>query len=145
LSDLENANASGCIFTHEHDITQYALEHLTPSAYVMYCKIRESFTSDVMHSATDVQMHKTHCPRITYVLCQALWCYHKDKQATCNQAAQEEQAICNHLYAVPTPKHHHCNILLHIHARKHCHSCCKWGHIRATCPTHPYQRLGPCT
>jgi hypothetical protein len=31
---------------------------------------------------------------------------------------------------------------LHVHARKRCHSCREWGHIRATCLTCPYRRLG---
>ena len=115
LSDLENANALGRIFTHEHDITQYTLEDLTPSAYVAYCKIRELFTSNVTHLATKAQTCQMCHPQITYAPCHTLWCYHEDEQAARNQAAQEEQAICNHLYAAPMPKHCCHNIPLHIH------------------------------
>ena len=125
LSDLENANTLGHIFAHKHDITQYALEHLTPSTYIAYCKIHKLFTSDVTHSVTNVriQMCQPHHPRITYAPRQALWRYYKDEHATRKQAAQEEQAICNHLYAAPMPKHRCCNIPLHVHACKCCHSC----------------------
>jgi len=140
LSNLENANVLGHIFAHEHDITQYALEHLTPSAYVAYCKICKSFTGDVTYSATDIriQTYQSHYLWITYAPCQALWRYYKDEQAAHNHAAQEEQAICDHLYTTPTPKHHCHNIPLHIHACKRCHSCHEWGHIRAICLTYPY-------
>ena len=54
LSALENANALGCIFTHEHDITTYLLENLIPSSYIMYTKICKSFTRHVTYSALNV-------------------------------------------------------------------------------------------
>jgi len=54
LSALENANALGHIFAHEHDITTYLLKNLMPSSYIVYAKICKSFTGHVMHSALDV-------------------------------------------------------------------------------------------
>jgi len=62
LSDLKYANALGCIFAHKHNITQYALKHLMPSAYIMYCKIHQSFTRQVMHSVLNIQVCKSQHP-----------------------------------------------------------------------------------
>ena len=56
LSDLENANAVGRILAHEHDINQYALDHLTPAALVTYYKISQTFKGPIAHSATDTRI-----------------------------------------------------------------------------------------
>ena len=79
LSDLENANALGCIFAYENDITTYALEHLMPAAYIKYIKIHASFNGHVTHSVLDV---RTHHPQGTSKPFQSYW---EKTQETCDQ------------------------------------------------------------
>jgi ligand-binding sensor protein len=145
LSALENANALGRIFAHEQDITTYLLENLTPSLYVMYTKIRKSFMGHITFSATDV--HTRH-PRGMLMLGQSIW---ENDQEIRDQLVQKEQDECDMDNFCPprSPRSRsQCpipvrrNIPLHVHVRKRCHHCHKWGHIRATCPTRLYQYLG---
>ena len=64
LSDLENTNAVGRIMAHEHDINQYALDHLTPSSLVAYYKISQSFKGPVTHSAANTCIRTREHPSI---------------------------------------------------------------------------------
>ena len=143
LSDLENANALGRIFAHENDITTYALEQLTPAAYIEYVKIRGTFNGHVTHSALDV---RTHHPRGTSAPFQSYW--EKTQEARDQDARDQQDEYDSDTFRParssrsrrPIPVRR--NVPLHVHARKRCHRCHKWGHIRATCPTRPYQYLG---
>ena len=142
---LKNANALGRIFAHEQDITTHLLENLMPSSYVAYAKIRKSFTGHLTFSASDV---RTRHPRGMLMLGQSTW---ENDQEIRDQLVHEEQNDYDSdtfgPRRSPRSQSRHpilvCrNIPLHVHARKRCHHCHKWGHIRATCPTRPYQYLG---
>jgi len=85
LSDLKNANMLGCIFAHENNITTYALEHLTPAAYIEYIKIHGTFNGHVTHSVLDICMHH---PQGTSVPFQSYW---EKTQETCDQDACDKQ------------------------------------------------------
>jgi hypothetical protein len=139
LSTLENANALGRIFAHEMDITQYCLDHLTPDAYFEYCKQRQDFMGEVTRSALDTRVIKRAKPsRIISLPHDATRRYAKRAHARYNALDAEEEHIRRGLHCPPAPKRlRRDNVPLHIHARKQCHRCMEWGHIRATCPTRP--------
>ena len=140
LSDLENANAVGRILAHEHDINQYALEHLTPSALVAYYKISQSFKGPIAHSAADTRIRTRERPSIVSLPQGASLKFQKQTKEKLSHEELVEQRIRERLHSAPGPaKRLRRNIPLHVHERKRCHRCREWGHIRATCPTRPYK------
>ena len=124
LSDLKNANAVGRIMAHEHDINQYALDHLTPSSLVAYYKISQSFKGPIPHSAADTCIHTRERPSIISLPHGASLKFQQRIKEKLSHEELVEQRICECLHSAPGPAKHlrhnipFPDIPLHVHQRK---------------------------
>jgi hypothetical protein len=143
LSELENANILGRLLAHDGDVVQYLCTHGNPRTYLAYSGLSNSFKGQVTRSALDTRvLQRSPTPRRIISLPLNANKRLEEEKEDKKDLEELEQTLRNRLHTRISRERTHVptNIPLHLHARKRCHRCNQWGHIRATCPDRPYGR-----
>ena len=141
LSELENANVLGHLLAHDGDIVKHLIANSTPSTYLTYAKLSNSFKGQVIQSTLDTHILQcSHTVRnIISLPLSASQCFKQCEKEKKEHLDEIKEKFHAHLHTCPTTiRTPRTNIPLHVHACKQCHRCKTWGHIRATCPKRPY-------